>query len=55
MILSSHNNATQKIKYNDCLPTSLGGIQFTTTTGNVTYLTFTASFRFSTFEIIKQT
>ena len=44
MILSSHNNATQKIKYNDCLPTSLGGIQFTTTTGNVTYLTFTASF-----------
>ena len=55
MVLSSHNNATQKIKYNDCLPTSLGGIQFTTTTGDVTYLTFTANFRFSTFEIIKQT
>ena len=55
MILSSHNNATQKIKYRDCLPVSLGGIQFTTTTGNVTYLTFTASFRFSTFEVVKQT
>jgi len=55
MILSSHNNATQKIRYRDCLPISLGGIQFTTTTGNVTYLTFTASFRFSTFEVIKQT
>ena len=55
MILSSHNNATQKIRYRDCLPVSLGGIQFTTTTGNVTYLTFTASFRFSTFEVVKQT
>ena len=55
MVLSSHNNATQKIKYKDCLPTCLGGIQFTTTTGDVTYLTFTANFRFSTFEIIKQT
>ena len=55
MVLSSHNNTTQKIRYNDCLPTSLGGIQFTTTTGDVTYLTFTANFRFSTFEIIKQT
>ena len=40
---------------NDCLPTSLGGIQFTTTTGDVTYLTFTANFRFSTFEIVAQT
>ena len=55
MILSSHNNTTQKVRYRDCLPVSLGGINFTTTTGNVTYLTFTASFRFSTFEIIKQT
>ena len=55
MILSSHNNTTQKIRYRDCLPVSLGGIHFTSTTGDVTYLTFTASFRFSTFEIIKQT
>ena len=55
MILSSHNNTTQKIRYRDCLPVSLGGINFTSTTGTVTYLTFTASFRFSTFEIIKQT
>ena len=55
MVLSSHNNATQKIKYKDCLPTGLGGIQFTTTTGDVTYLTFTANFRFSTFEIVAQT
>ena len=55
MILSSHNNTTQKIRYRDCLPVSLGGIQFSTTTGNVTYLTFTASFRFSTFEVVKQT
>lgn len=54
-ILSSHNNTTQKVKYKDCLPTSLGAINFVTTTGSVTYLTFDASFRFGQFDIIKQT
>jgi hypothetical protein len=51
-VLSSHNNTTQKVRYLDCVPTSLGNIEFTSTTGDVTYLTFDASFRFSQFEIV---
>jgi hypothetical protein len=51
-VLSSHNNTTKKIVYKDCIPISLGNIEFTSTTGDVTYLTFEASFRFSQFEII---
>jgi hypothetical protein len=51
-VLSSHNNTTKKIVYKDCIPISLGNIEFTSTTGDVTYLTFDASFRFSQFEII---
>ena len=54
-ILSSHNNTTQKIRYKHCLPTGLAAINFITTTGSVTYLTFDATFRFSQFEIIAQT
>ena len=51
-VLSSHNNTVKKIKYNDCVPTSLGNIEFTSTSGDVTYLTFDCSFRFSQFAII---
>mgnify|MGYP000633813144 FL=1 len=51
-VLSSHNNTVKKIKYNDCVPTALGNIEFTSTSGDVTYLTFDCSFRFSQFAII---
>jgi hypothetical protein len=51
-ILSSHNNTTKKIRYLDCMPTNLGGIQFQSTAGDTTFLTFEASFRFSQFEIV---
>jgi len=51
-VLSSHNNTVQKIKYKDCVPTSLGTIEFQSNTGATTYVTFDASFRFSQFEII---
>jgi hypothetical protein len=50
-VLSSHNNTTQKIKYKDCMPISLGNIEFASTQGDVSYVTFDASFRFSQFEI----
>jgi len=50
-VLSSKNNTTKKIRYLDCVPITLGNIEFTATTGDVTYLTFNASFRFSQFEI----
>lgn len=51
-VLSSHNNTVKKIRYKDCIPTSLGAIEFQSTSGDVTFLTFDASFRFSQFEII---
>ena len=51
-VLSSHNNTAQKIRYLDCVPTGLGAIEFQSTSGDTTYVTFNASFRFSQFEII---
>ena len=51
-VLSSHNNTTQKIRYLDCVPTGLGDINFESTQGDATYVTFNASFRFSQFEIV---
>jgi len=51
-VLSSHNNTTKKIRYLDCIPTNLGQISFQSTTGDVTYLTYDATFRFSQFEIV---
>lgn len=51
-VLSSHNNTIQKIKYKDCVPTSLGTIEFQSNAGTTTYVTFDASFRFSQFEIV---
>lgn len=52
-VLSSHNNTVQKIRYQDCVPTSLGSIEFASSTGDTTYVTFDASFRFSQFEIVE--
>lgn len=50
-ILSSHNNTTKQIQYRDCVPTSLGDIQFESTSTGDTFITFNASFRFSYFEL----
>ena len=52
VVLSSQNNETVKIKYHDCIPTALSSIDLNATTGDVTYLTFNATFRFAKFEII---
>lgn len=51
-ILSSHNNTVKKIRYKDCIPTTLGAIEFQSNTGATSFVTFDASFRFSQFEII---
>lgn len=51
MILSSHNNATRRIKYIDCVPTALGNMVMEATTGDTTQITFPATFRFSYFEL----
>lgn len=51
-VLTSHNNTNRKIKYVDCVPTLLGDVSFEATTGDIQYLTFPVSFRFSYFEIV---
>ena len=51
-ILSSHNNATKQIKYLECVPTSLGDIQFESTATGTEFITFTVSFRFTYFDFV---
>jgi hypothetical protein len=51
-ILSSHNNQTKQIRYKDCIPTEVGQIEMSATGGDVTFITYNATFRFSTFEIV---
>jgi len=50
-ILSSHNNVNKTITYRDCIPTSLGGIEFLSNSGQASYLGFTVVFNFSQFII----
>ena len=52
MVLTSHNNENVKFRYKDCIPTDISSIQMSSTRADVSYITFTTSFRFSTFEII---
>jgi hypothetical protein len=54
-ILSSHNNKTKQVRYIDCIPTALTDIQFESTAGGETFITFGASFRFSYFELVGAT
>lgn len=50
-ILTSHNNVNKRIRYLNCIPTNIGSIEMNASQ-NQTYLVFTASFRFDTFEIV---
>jgi len=51
-VLTSHNNTAVKLKYQDCIPTDLGSIELATT-GDANVITFTTTFRFARFEVIK--
>lgn len=51
-ILSSHNNTTKRIRYIDCIPTSIGSVDFQATTADIQYLTFPVTFMYSYFELI---
>lgn len=51
-VLTSHNNSNKRFVYVDCVPTSLGNINFEATVGDIQYLTFPVSFRFSYFTIV---
>ena len=50
-ILTSHNNVARKIIYRSAFPTLLGDVNFEASTGDVQYITFPISFRFTYFDI----
>lgn len=52
-ILTSHNNLNKQIKFVDAIPTSLGGVEFSTQVDTIDYLQSTISFRYDRFEIIR--
>jgi len=51
-ILTSHNNAVKQIKYRDCVPTSLGSINFVANASDVETLVVDFTLRFSYFELV---
>ena len=51
LILSSHNNVIDTIRYKDAFPISLGNISFQSTADAVQYITFPVTFAFTTFTI----
>jgi len=51
-ILSSHNNVTKQIRYIDAIPSSIGSVELESTSAGTEFLVFTASFRFSYFDLV---
>ena len=51
-ILNSQNNQVKAIRYIDCVPIDIGGIDFEATTQDVQFLTFNVTFQFSYFKIV---
>lgn len=49
IVLTSHNNFCAEILYKNCIPISLGAIELASQAGDVTYVNFDVSFRFSEF------
>ena len=52
-ILTSHNNLNKEIKFVNAIPTSLGGVEFSTQLDTIDYLQADVSFRYDRFEIIR--
>ena len=52
-ILSNKATTNKEILFNDCFPTTLGELQFTTQDTTLDYLTCTVSFRFNGFSFVK--
>ena len=52
VILSSHLNKTQEIKFSDCFPVSLDALEFNTQTADVEYLQASVTFKYTYYEII---
>lgn len=53
LILSSHNNVTNRVRFFNALPVALGSFPFEASTADIQHPTFPASFRYSHFDIEK--
>ena len=51
MVLSSHNNSIDTIRYKDTFPINIGTINFQSTADSVQYITFPITFAYTTFTI----
>lgn len=52
IVLNSNNNSCGKIRYKNAIPTQLGSIEFASSSGDVTYVSYDVTFSFSEFELI---
>lgn len=50
-IFTSKNNVGNRIKFKDCFPTSLSGVEFTTN-GEFEFLQASATFKYTTFDFV---
>lgn len=51
-ILSSQNTQSKQVKYHECVPVSLGDVNFESTATGTEFVTFVVAFRFTYFEFI---
>ena len=51
-ILSSHNQTNKQIQFTNAFPTSLSGVEFTTSGTGIDYLQTDITFRYDRFKII---
>jgi hypothetical protein len=51
LVLSSHNNTIDTIRYKDAFPTNIGTINFQSTVDGIQFLTFPVTFAYTTFTI----
>lgn len=51
MVLSSHNNAIDTIRYKDAFPINIGTVNFQSTADAIQYITFPITFAYTTFTI----
>lgn len=51
LVLNSHNNVIRTITYKDAFPSILGNIEFSSTTGDVQYITLPITFKYTTFTV----
>jgi len=50
IILTSHSNQVRSFKYKDAFPTSLGTVNFTSTTGSIQAITVPVTFSYTQFD-----